>query len=248
MNNRKGQNSILFLTTLGVYLGLVLVGATPQIIAQKAATTRNFDIRDEIEFKDDLDKKPDDDRSELTDSVAVYLHDVEQLIAALSGLKERGLFDTVTDRFEVSQMVILPCVATNTAGSYVAERFINQNASLTPALQRFSKQLNYGYSLGDCIRTTAYADKDAVSSRSTFKLDASAFSIEISVKKNSKLSAASLVGALPATFKLYRPDDSASVRQKIIDLTKFRADNDQVFVVTRLPRALIDKLLAMDVK
>ncbi len=60
MTTRKGQNSILFLTTLGVYLGLVLVGgASPQVFAHPAATTRNFELSDEIEFKDDLDKKPD---------------------------------------------------------------------------------------------------------------------------------------------------------------------------------------------
>jgi len=58
VEKRKGQNSILFLTTLGVYLGLVLVGATPQVLAN-AATTRSFDIRDEIEFQDKLDKDPD---------------------------------------------------------------------------------------------------------------------------------------------------------------------------------------------
>src|SRR5438046_1061193 len=44
--------------TLGVYLGLVLVDATPQVLAN-AATTRNFDIRDEIEFQDKVDKDPD---------------------------------------------------------------------------------------------------------------------------------------------------------------------------------------------
>jgi hypothetical protein len=59
VSTRKGQNSILFLTTLGVYLGLVLVGAAPQAVAHPSATTRNFELTDEIEFKDDLDKKPD---------------------------------------------------------------------------------------------------------------------------------------------------------------------------------------------
>jgi len=33
---RRNHNSILILTTLGVYLGLVLVGATPQLRAQTA--------------------------------------------------------------------------------------------------------------------------------------------------------------------------------------------------------------------
>ncbi|HQX56260.1 MAG TPA: hypothetical protein PLP07_10045 [Pyrinomonadaceae bacterium] len=58
MNKPKPQNSILVLATLGVYLGLVLVGATPQVLAH-AAMTRQFDVKDEIEYKDDLDTKPD---------------------------------------------------------------------------------------------------------------------------------------------------------------------------------------------
>ena len=57
MSNRKNNNSALILATLGVYLGLVLVGATPQVLAQ-AAMTKQFNVKDEIEHKDDLDKKP----------------------------------------------------------------------------------------------------------------------------------------------------------------------------------------------
>ncbi len=57
MDKRSREHSLLFLTTLGVYLGLILVGSTPQVLAQ-AATTRIFDVRDEIEAKDDLDNKP----------------------------------------------------------------------------------------------------------------------------------------------------------------------------------------------
>src|SRR5258705_5410586 len=59
MNTRKNQNSILFLTTLGVYLGLVLVGATPKVVAQRAAMARSFDVTDEVEFKDELLKNPE---------------------------------------------------------------------------------------------------------------------------------------------------------------------------------------------
>jgi hypothetical protein len=58
LNNRKNQNSILVLATLGVYLGIVLAGATPQILAQ-AATAKQFSMKDEIEAKDSLDKEPD---------------------------------------------------------------------------------------------------------------------------------------------------------------------------------------------
>ncbi len=56
----QNYNSIIFLTTLSVYLGLVLVSGTPQVFAY-AATTKNFEIQHEIEFKDDLDNKPESD-------------------------------------------------------------------------------------------------------------------------------------------------------------------------------------------
>ena len=59
MVKSKNQNSILFLTTLGVYLGLVLAGATPQVVAQRAAMARTFDIKDEIERSDEFDGDPD---------------------------------------------------------------------------------------------------------------------------------------------------------------------------------------------
>ena len=62
MTQRKTHNSILVLATLGVYLGLVFVGATPQILAQ-AAMTRQFNVKDEIEVKDDLDTKPESTES-----------------------------------------------------------------------------------------------------------------------------------------------------------------------------------------
>jgi hypothetical protein len=68
----RNNNSILVLATLGVYLGLVLVGGTPQVLAQ-AAMTRQFNVREEIEFKEDLDDKPQgtalDERSSASDKL-----------------------------------------------------------------------------------------------------------------------------------------------------------------------------------
>ena len=58
MSRPSNKNSILVLATLGVYFGLVLVGATPQVLAN-AAMTREFSVKDEIEVKSDLDTKPD---------------------------------------------------------------------------------------------------------------------------------------------------------------------------------------------
>src|SRR5688500_619254 len=63
MSKNKGYNSILFLTTLSVYFGLVLVGAPSSVLAQQAALTQRFEIQNEFEIEDDLDKKPDEDES-----------------------------------------------------------------------------------------------------------------------------------------------------------------------------------------
>ncbi|QQS32639.1 MAG: hypothetical protein IPM50_13420 [Acidobacteriota bacterium] len=64
MTKQSSQNSIIFLAALGVYLGLIVSGASPGVISQQAALTRSFDISEEIETTDDLDKDP-----EVTESV-----------------------------------------------------------------------------------------------------------------------------------------------------------------------------------
>lgn len=61
----KKHNSIIFLTTLSVYLSISLLGAAPQVLAY-AATTRDFDIQTEIEYKDDFDNKPDNETASTT--------------------------------------------------------------------------------------------------------------------------------------------------------------------------------------
>jgi hypothetical protein len=97
VNKQKPQNSILVLATLGVYLGLVLVGATPQAVAQRAAMARSFDISDEIEAKDDLDKKPDDEVYGCSDGVSqehaqaivdLYAHALSRYVDTVSPAKD----------------------------------------------------------------------------------------------------------------------------------------------------------------
>lgn len=238
----------MFLTTLGVYLGLVLAGGASSQVFAHAALTRNFDIQDEIEFKDDLDKKPDDERSSLPESVQVYLEDVEQFLASLQDLSKKGRFDLDLDTFEVAQASSLPCVAGNSVGSYTAEKFENRNTALNPALVRFSKRLYYGYSLFDCLPSTRFQGKESADSRFDFKLNGSGFSLEVAVKKSSPQSASMLLGPLGRTFKSFRTSDAAAIRNKVIENTTFRSENDQVFVVTYMPRASLEELVNAQVQ
>jgi len=248
MTNRKGQNSILFIATLGVYLGLVLAGgAAPQVYAH-AATTRAFDAREEIEIVDDLTGPPDDERATLGQSVQVYLDDVEQLILALKQLHGVGLFDPGVDFFEVRQTSQLPCVAANTAGSYTPIQFVNVNDKARPFLERFSKQLTYGYSLGDCVLNKSFADKSSTDSRAAFKLDKLGLSVEVVVRKESPQRADLLSGDLASVFQTRIEKETLPARKAILENTTFRTENDQVMVVTRLARASLDPLLVSDAK
>jgi len=83
--------------------------------------------------------------------------------------------------------------------------------------------------------------------RPELRLDKKAFSVEITIQKASPESASQLLAALPPTFKTFREKTAAIVRQKLIDATSFSLKKDQVFIVTRLPRASIDSLIAKDV-
>jgi hypothetical protein len=247
VSNRKANNSILFLTTLGVYLGLVLAGgAAPQVYAH-AAMTRNFEIVDEIEFKDDLDNKPDDERSDVNLSVQVYLEDVEQFLLALNHLAQKGQFDLRADNFEVVQASSLPCVTSNKQGSFTPVKFDSHNTAVNPFLERITKQANYGYSLADCVVDPHFNGTETSGSKFILKLDGSDLSLQVAVRKSSPQSAASLIPTLAETFARFRKQ-AAPLRQAIIDHTNVTPENDQVFVITRLPRGSLDSLFAKDAK
>ena len=245
---RKNQNTLLFLTTLGVYLGLLVVGgAAPQAFAH-SATTRHFELADEIEIKDDLDNKPDDERSPVYMSVENYLEDVEMFISSLRGLQKRGLFDPITAAFAVGQSTQLPCVAANKIGSYTVAGFETNSEPTRKTLEWFSKRLTDGYSLGDCLPNERFGSKETHDSKFNFKLDRNDLSVEVVVKKSSARDASLLATDLQNTYRQLKVDAANAVRMRIYETTTFRAENDQVFVITRLPRADLESLLAKDAK
>ena len=249
MSRSKTNNSILFLTTLGVYLGLMLVGgAAPQVFAH-SALTRNFELQDEIEIQDDLEKNPDNETAILSISIKTYLEDVESFLSSLQRLHQNGKFDPSRDGFEVTQTTLLPCVADNNVGSYTANTFELKNEALRPSLSRFSKLLTDGYSLADCLPNSRFDGKEVTSSKFTFKLDDSGLTIQVGVQKATPEIAKKLSGDLVSVFGKFTADQAAKLaRLKIQENTSFRSKNDQVFVITRLPRAALDPLLAFSAK
>ena len=88
-----------------MYLGLVLAGATPQVLAQ-AAMTRQFDVKDEIEVKDNLDKKPENPTANSINETASAVDrkissSVERFLAKFNTVNSVGSLCTVTEsRFD----------------------------------------------------------------------------------------------------------------------------------------------------
>lgn len=233
------------MTTLGVYLGLLMVGgAAPQVFAH-SATTRAFEITDEIEIKDELDKNPDE-RITARLSLVTYFQDVELFIKTLKRLGGTKYFDPANDSFEVTQATQLPCVAANKTGSYTANKFVTKNESLRPWLESFSKLLTDGYSLGDCLPNSRFAPSEATDSIFNFRLDKDTFFVEVKVKKNSPEGAKLLAGDLANTFAVLKTESTDAIRLKLYETTAFCVENNQIFVITNLPRAALDPLLAKD--
>ena len=247
MSCRK-NNSILFLTTLGVYLGLVLAGGAAPSVFAHGALTRSFELQDEIEAKDDLDKNPDGETAALSISIKTYIEDVEIFLNALKKLADNKKFDASRDSFEVTQTTMLPCVPANKTGSYTANTFESSNTALKPSLEWFSKLLTDGYSLADCLPNQRFNGAEATNSKFTFKLSDSALSVQVSVQKASPQIAKQLSADLATTFAKFTPKTDENARLKILENTSFKSSNDQVFVITRLPRAALDPLLATNAK
>ncbi len=229
-----------------MYLGLLMAGATPGVLANPAAMTRQFDVKDELELEEKLDKKPDDERSPVKMSVQIYLEDVEHFLSNLQRLKDAGKFDLRNDTFSLAQSTLLPCVDSNLAGRYTPIRFVTTSDSSRPALEYLSRGMVYGYSLGDCVVNDGF-EIAAADSRFNVDLDKNAFSINVRVRKENPQRAHDLIRSLEGTIRLYATN-SNRVRERVIERTTFHAENDQVFVRTRLPRADLDSLLAKDAK
>lgn len=245
MSERKNYNSIVFLTTLSVYLGLVLVGgATPSVLAQ-AATTRDFNIKNEIVVEDDLDKKPDDsEKIDFEEYLDSYYNKVRSFVENLQKLHQIEKFDLSYHSFEINELGLVPC---NVDGDPVRTSALSKridNRWLEPAITEARYSFEGWNFLSDCLEDDKL--KSGVSKGSNLKLiyDKSELKIEISGFKSSPQRAEQLNEGFNQASEIYEIDEEKSIVKKIHETTSFKSENNQIFIVTRLPRASIDSLLA----
>ena len=198
MSNQKNYNSIFFLTTLSVYLGLVLVGATPPVLAQ-AALTQRFEVQQEIETEDDLDKKPDDVTSTKLET-------------------EKG--KSPNQFIEQYSKAIL---------ALVKQDYFNPTSEFDELYNEFSTKLN----------------EDIAYNGFTYTISKDGFFSNYNLKPKFENKDISLFGSsFSASLNLLLKESPNKSENLILKNTEIVYENNQVFIVTRLPRASIDVLLA----
>ncbi|MBP7377040.1 MAG: hypothetical protein KA956_11240 [Pyrinomonadaceae bacterium] len=245
MTTRKNQNSILVLATLGVYLGLVLVGATPQILAQ-AAMTKQFNVKDEIEVNDDLDKKPDD-----CEKLAAKLREKQQRhpVSETTFYSYSSAFSELTSA--LSQLKSPPFSLTGNAfgdvGLPTSVAVYVDNAR--PRLISGKAKHKLETSLLALSRLFPAASADG---RERFQfalsLDDKGLVSTVRILRQNDAEAHQAFIAYDSLADLWRCIPKSTSDALVSKNTQISWENNQVIVITRLPRAGLDSLLAANAK
>ncbi len=228
----KGKNnSIIFLTTLSVYFGLVLVGGVAPTVLAQAATTRNFNVQDEIEVRDDLDKKPEDSEAENSsakDFPVLFIQLLNEIKTEAESGKYSALvqpeFDFET-RFSISGL----------RGNYRGGTDI-----LDSDFYRFVKKAVNEKFKSKISEISDFVDGKSKGWQIQIKVDNSDLSFKASFTKSN---AAWFVALLNREFGSLVLSAENTLTRQVYENTKATSENNQVFIVTRLPRGSLDELL-----
>ena len=245
MNNRNKNNSIVFLTTLSVYLGLVLVGgAMPSVLAQ-AATTRNFNVQDEIEIKDDLDNKPDGNPNfqeiDLSGALIDFFVDLQNL-----KVNEPNTYQEEKHFYARRERLVF---ANNSIGLKPSKEIVD-SSKLKNSFENFFNSLD-----NKQLRNIADSLQESPSEKSskyilfefysTLESDAK---LLINLKKDSSESALLLTDQLNMEFQFRANKAKQKFARQIYESTKAISENNQVTIMTRLPRGSLDEFFKQDAK
>ena len=230
MSNKNKHNSIVFLTTLSVYLGLVLIGAPP--ILSQAALTRNFDVQNEIEFKDNLDKKPDGEDVENSlkkDFPALFAQFLDKVKKSIESGKI-ALPIQKNFRFEAYFNYSEMCNGSGFGSDSSADEYLAKIVE-DAFRQKFAPT---AFELADYPTPSA----------KNIKLNLEANNTDLSLKISfGKFNAEQFAKFLNREFSSTTVLVENTLTKQIYENTKVTFENNEVVIVTRLPRGSLDELL-----
>ncbi|HEY0050613.1 MAG TPA: hypothetical protein VGB68_15075, partial [Pyrinomonadaceae bacterium] len=115
------------------------------------------------------------------------------------------------------------------------------SAAVTDAVYKFEDWNKFS----DCLPNGKIEKSNAESFSTKISYDkAGGLKVELIIDKDSKQSAEHLAGSFNQAFKAYEVEQDEPIVKEISKNTSFKSENNQIFIVTRLPRGSIDSLLA----
>jgi hypothetical protein len=251
MSNQARYNRILFLTTLSVYMGLVLMGGASPALAQ-AAMAKSFELKSELEAKDDLDKKPDDkeEKQQVSQALDAYFNTSKWFLEDLQRLSALKKFDREYVDLAFGKRLASPCgnnknvgVRELTGSTYVPNDILRPQLESTWA--ELVTRLARAATLSDCLSNNNPEWNNTSEIGIEVSHKQSGFELELSLEKHSPQRAQQLATALNFACESYLSKYEDSTAKVLRENTKITSENDQVFIITNLPRAGLDSLLAV---
>ena len=209
--------------------------------------TRQFNVKDEIEFKEDLDNKPDNEEikafleNSFESALLTFVRDLREL-------KEQKKYKAIgKDSFWISYYHNFCAEGREDAGSstsavphWIEKPFLALHSNLDLASRWKSSDLPA------FIELPANSSEGSVCKSFTLssELNKSDISVEVSFSRGDAINASHLVGKINE-YLLKRSEGLRSpLTEQIYLYTKATSNSTNVLIVTRLPRAGLDVLLA----
>ncbi len=242
MIQRNKNNSIIFLTTLSVYLGLVLVGGgTPSVLAQAALTQKIAEVQSKIEESDDKDCK--DDASNEVDELLRFDFISEGVLEFFDAIKKLPESDKRSFAFDFEYEFAFTdgnSLTTHPDGYPNDDPF---HIAASENLESITRHLNSYYRYEEDLK------KEASHSKVRFTSENGELTIKITSEKETAKSAADFANLYNTAFEIGVCSKDTDAKPKIIyENSKATFENNQVFIITRLPRGSLDELLKQNAK
>jgi hypothetical protein len=208
----------------------MFVSATPQVLTF-AALTRNFDIQNEVEVKDDLDNNPDNEEIgefPKDDFPALFAQLLKDIRDEVRGGKIP--FPLQADFYVDGESHKSEFGAGGSAGTTVSNQNLNfliQNA----VNRKFQPK---------AIELADFEDRQLQVVKTRVEANGTDFSLEVSFTRSN---AEQFAEFLNGEFSASAVSVENTLTKQIYENTRATAENNQVFVVTRLPRGSLDRLL-----
>lgn len=210
----------------------MFVSTTPQVLTF-AALTKNFDIQSEVEARDDLDNKPDNEEIEnlINDDFAALFAQLLIEIKSNVGSGREIFLPLQTDFYVDATFTKSPNSGGGGLGSNIADQ--NLNLLIENAINQKFKPKAFELADFDSKKSKNIAVKVESNSND--------FSLKTSF---SKADADRFAEFLNQQFSLTALSIKNNLIRQIYENTHATAENNQVFIITRLPRGSLDALLA----